>query len=60
MEVLQVKDLKPGDKITVAGLEMQFQYMSNGHPAFSHEQEGIGMVYINKNYTQETYLTEIK
>ena len=60
METLQVKHLKPGDKLTVAGIEMEFSYFSNEHPAFYHQQDGAGIVYINKAYTKETYLTEIK
>lgn len=57
---MKVRDLKTGDKVKVAGLDMTFEYMSGKHPAFTHETNGALVTYINKAYTKETLISDIK
>ena len=53
-------NLKPGDKLTIADIEMEFSYWSGKNPAFVHEVNGVTITYINKKYTKETLISEIK
>jgi hypothetical protein len=57
---MKIRDLKTGNKVKVAGLDMTFSYMSGKHPAFIHEVNGAVVTYINKAYNSETLLTDIK
>jgi DNA replicative helicase MCM subunit Mcm2 (Cdc46/Mcm family) len=62
--VKRVKDLKPGDKVMVAGIEMEFQYFTQKNrkecPTFTHEKDGYQIVYVNYNNSKETLLSQLR
>jgi hypothetical protein len=53
-------NLKPGDELTIANIPMTFAYWCGKNPAFIHEVNGVTVTYVNKKYTKETLINEIK
>ncbi len=57
---MKAKDLKFGQEITIANIPMTFAYWCGKNPAFIHEVNGVTVTYVNKKYTKETLISEIK
>jgi len=64
---MTAKELKPGTKMIIAGMEMEYAFLYHDrekthkeHPAFRYELDGYGFVYINKNYTKDTLIKDLK
>jgi len=68
---MTAKELKPGTKMIIAGMMMEFAYWYKDdgklHPAFyyfsKNENEykaDIISTYINKNYTKDTPIKDLK
>lgn len=54
--------LKPGQKLRIAGIDMEFSYWQNDHPVFVFISpvDGREYAYVNKKYTKNTPLNELK
>ena len=51
--------LKPGQKLRIAGIDMEFSYFQNQHPVFIHFVDGKQYAYVNKKYNKSTPIHEI-
>jgi len=57
---LTCKHLKTSDKFIIAGIRMEFAYWHGHSPAFTHSNGGHDITYVNKNWKENTPLTDLK
>lgn len=53
-------DLKPGEKVTIARIEMTFERFSGQNPVFYHMVDGNPYYYINRGWTSATKISQVK
>lgn len=53
-------DLLPGDKVVIAKIEMTFDYFSGPNPVFYHYADGKRIDFIDRGWTGETKLSQIR
>jgi len=60
-KVFTASDLKYKEVLTIAGIQMAFErFNDNGNPVWSHTSQGHYIEFINKKYTRETPLNQLK
>lgn len=57
---MTLAQLRPGMRLLIANIIMEFFYWDGDHPVFVHTSNGTIVHYCNKQYTRNTLLTEIK
>jgi hypothetical protein len=57
---MQAEALKPGDKVTIANIPMQFSHWDNNNPAFIHTVGRDVITYVNRAFTQKTPVKDLK
>jgi hypothetical protein len=57
---LLLSDLLPGDKIKVAGIEMQLDYWSGPNAVFVHYIEKKPFYFIDRSWTGSTKISQVR
>ena len=57
---MTLSELKPGQKMIVVGIKMEFlEWTPEGHPTFTAVLDGVNVNYTNKNWNKSTPIAKL-